>query len=164
MRPQDALDCLIRPGLRLMGEPFDRDEAAFLLLVIGFYESGFRARYQVDGPARGFWQFEQIGLLQALKPYDVRRVLRQLILPEQPERLWPILPALDLGAVVLARGLLWSHPEPLPSIHASSQDLHRYYRETWRPGKAPVGRFDYAVTIARAVVEYETERTGLADI
>ena len=163
MRPQDALDCLVRPGLRLMGEPFDTPAAAFVLLVIGLYESGFRRRYQLDGPARGFWQFEPVAVVEAVRHEPVRRTLRGLVLPDEPARLWAVLPALDLGAVVLARGLLWSHPEPLPSMDASTQDLHRYYCEAWRPGKAPYGRF--VGSVASAIIAlHDSGDPDLADV
>ena len=61
MKISDVLQVAIYPGLALLPKQMSSPAAIAMLLTIGLQESKFIYRRQVGGPARGFYQFEQMG-------------------------------------------------------------------------------------------------------
>jgi|SRR5690554_6265003 len=129
----------IAPALELLPADMTSPEAEVMLLAIGLQESRFKARRQIRGPARGFWQFERgggvLGVLRhratsrhALHICDARGV--------QPvaDQVYQRLERDDILSAAFARLLLWSDPHRLPAVGgvAAAWDL---YIRTWRPGQ-----------------------------
>ena len=115
-------------------------EATQLLLTIGWQESRFEHRFQVGGPARGFWQFEQGGIRgvwnhETSKEY-LQEALKALKYPADvnPELCYSAVAHNDTLAAVYARLLLWTSPKRLPRLTAP-MDAWWYYKDLWRPGK-----------------------------
>jgi hypothetical protein len=121
-------------------------EAEVLLLAIAMQESGLRHRVQVQGPARGYWQFEKLGglagVMQHVRTSQMARAsVEALDLDFDIHQLWDALPLSELLQTVLARLLLWSDSRPLPKI-GDKDGAWEYYLRNWRPGKPHRGRWD----------------------
>lgn len=109
-----------------------------IMLAIGYQESGFRHTRQINGPARGYWQFEANGVL-GVRGHRATSSLYQRVL--ESRGIDPSLESLAVCealaedhplAAALARLLLWTHPDPIPP---SGEKAWRYYEWLWRPGK-----------------------------
>lgn len=115
----------------------DSPPAKAMMLAIGLQESGFVARRQMmSGPARGFWEFEESGVTAVLG-HPVTKPIITPILPSLVVAPWSILEAItyhDVLACILARLLLWTHPDRLPR-QGESGIAWRQYLSLWRPGK-----------------------------
>ena len=128
--------------------------AVRLLLAIGWQESRFQHRAQIGGPAKGFWQFEQMGGVRGVLVHEqtrtaVRDALRALSYRHEvtPWECYTALQHNDVLAAVFARLLLWTDPAPLPEDeHAAWQ----VYLRTWRPGKPHEATWHQAWTVAHA--------------
>jgi hypothetical protein len=118
------------------------DEATAMLLAIGLQESKFRYRQQVNGPARGFWQFERGGGIAGVLRHEVtaphiRRVLRAQCyagMSDAPSACHQLVTDNDVIAAVFARLLLWTVPGRLPTRHEPEKGWQQYIAG-WRPGK-----------------------------
>lgn len=135
---QDVRDNLLVPALgkRLEG-------AAWMLLTVGGTESGFARNLQVGGPARGWWQFELAGVVGVLKhPRSKDWLLDTLPVGVGAEEVWGRLAWDGPLAARVARGLLWTHPRPLPK-EGDVEEAWRQYLELWRPGKPNRERFEW---------------------
>lgn len=114
--------------------------ATALLLAIGLQESGLRARRQVRGPARGFWQFERAGVLGVMDHDRTNFVIGQVLNTLQYQHTLDVglvhdaLEHNDVLAFCFARCLLWSSPRALP-LSTGLQPAWDLYLDTWRPGK-----------------------------
>lgn len=133
-------------------------EAHALLLAIGLQESRFEHRRQIGGPARGFWQFEEIG---------VRGVLSHHASVQHAKWLWQALgyrpTDISVGSVyaaiehndMLAAGFarlaLWRVPGQLPRIGEQDRAWGAYI-EAWGPGKPKPATWASHYTKAVAVV------------
>jgi hypothetical protein len=135
MTPDRLRRLVIRPTLQWLGPPYDSPEAATLLTAIALQESGLQHRRQRPrGPARSFWQIEGPTAEAVLRNWPLAQdAFTELRLQNGAVRDW--LEWNDIGACVIARGILWLEPTPLPLLG----DVHgawRYYNERcWRPGK-----------------------------
>lgn len=117
------------------------EEATAMLLAIGWQESRFEHRTQVGGPARGYWQFEQMGGVNGVLGHERTRhhAVEALAALHYPATVtpWAVYNAIadnDVLACVFARLLLWSMPYRLPK--ADEPDVAwAQYRHAWRPGK-----------------------------
>lgn len=117
-------------------------EASRQLLAIGFQESKFNHRVQINGPARGFWQFEKAGGVRGVLSHPATKSIAKHVLKElkydysSPEFLealvYEALEHNDVLAAVFARLLMWTHEDPLPK---TQEEGWKQYIETWRPGK-----------------------------
>ena len=146
-----VLTGVIEPALSLLPSSMATDEAKVMLLAIGRQESGFDARKQVHGPARGLWQFERNGVLGVM--HGSATSSGAYALCSRLDVLWgssSILSALsenDELACGFARLLLWSDPRPLPEVgnKLAAWDL---YERCWRPGKPDYTRWGEAYSEA----------------
>lgn len=117
--------------------------ATAMLLAVGCQESGFKYRRQHhNGPARGFWQFEEGGVRSVLSHHRsaeaIARALHTLCYGGvQAALVEPIHAALehnDILAACFARCLLWTDLRPLPGPNDHELGW-QIYLDTWRPGR-----------------------------
>lgn len=143
----------INPALDLLPAKMRTDEARCLLLAVGRQESGFRAREQDGGPARGLWQFERNGVLGVMHNTASAEYLHRLIQDcDVRYGSTPIMDALetdDILAAGIARLLLWTDPWPLPRIGDEEAAWELYAVHLWRPGKPDRQRWHDSYTQAK---------------
>lgn len=149
MQPQ--LTTAIYPAFEILPLRMDSTEAAVMMLAIGLQESRFEHRVQLigrsrhwwqslNGPARGWWQFEKaggvVGVLRhhASREYasDICELLRY---PASAGVVHRAIAHNDVLAASFARLLLWTDPEPLPTYADGADAAWEYYLRNWRPGK-----------------------------
>jgi len=137
---QDVLERMIEPAFKLLDPKMTSDEARVELMTIGRQESGFKHRRQMNnGPAMGFWQFEEGGAVKgvmthpATQPYAAI-VCNNLGVPFKKHDVWLALEHNDVLAAAFARLNLWWVPDPLPDTKDADAGWALYI-EAWRPGK-----------------------------
>lgn len=114
-------------------------QATAMLMAIGWQESRFTHRRQINGPARGYWQFERDGGVRAVLEHPSSQVAAVGVLdvlgyPPQPGAIYEALEHHDVLAACWARLLLWTSPRLLPDAERHV-DGWLIYLATWRPGK-----------------------------
>jgi len=142
--PDVLLTTAIIPALHILPERMDSTPARALLLAIGLQESGLRHRAQVGGPARGFYQFEPIGVAGVQQHHatqDLAAGLNQTFLYSFNE-VYRAIEHNDVLASAYARLLLWSLPDALPGGRMDSDYGWSLYIKAWRPGKPHRDRWD----------------------
>ena len=152
---KEALNKVIIPGLKLLPEKMDTPEARVMMLAIGMQESRFIHRKQINGPARGFFQFEEGGGVRGvLKHPSTKRIIQDVIfkLGIPAEECYNCLSEDDDLAAAFARLLLYTDPKPLPSLTSDPGESWHLYERTWRPGKPHRETWDSFLTHAREVV------------
>jgi hypothetical protein len=156
MNLTDALNIVIKPGLALLPEKMNTPEAVAMLLTIGKQESRFEYRKQINGPARGFYQFENGGGVKGVMKHPATKHIISGVISKlgiRGEDCYDCLTTDDALATVFARLLLYTHPKPLPSLESDPEESWKYYIDTWRPGKPhretwDQFRIDAALTVA----------------
>ena len=152
---KEALNKIIIPGLKLLPSKFDTPEARAMMLAIGMQESRFLHRKQIGGPARGFFQFEEGGGVRGvLKHPSTKRIIQDVIftLGIPAEECYSCLAEDDELAAVFCRLLLYTDPQPLPSLTCDSGEAWDYYLRNWRPGKPHRETWDAFLMHAREAV------------
>lgn len=140
MLATDALEKIVEPTYAcLLPGRFDSPEATVMLLAIALQESGLTTRTQRDGPARGYWQFEQGGGVKGVLNHPMTRLTARSVclhraVGASESDVYRAIGHDDMLACAFARLLLWSDPAPLPGI-GQSDNAWRYYERNWRPGK-----------------------------
>lgn len=130
----EIYDNAISPALRELPPRMTSLEALVMLFAIGLQESGFTARRQYgNGPARGFWQFEEGGGVHGVLTHPASRDLALVAVGERADP-WAALETDDVLAATFARLLLWTDAKPLPKTD-NPWGAWDYYLRTWRPGK-----------------------------
>jgi hypothetical protein len=128
-------------GYAVLPPAMESPRATALVLAIGLQESRFLNRRQLDdGPARGFWQFEQNGVRGIVKHPSSRAPLAAALRALRYERLLNKVVATQLAlehndtlAFVFARLALWTLAGSLPGRgHADA--AWRQYIAAWNPG------------------------------
>lgn len=158
MTPGTFLALALRPACALLGPRFVDPRAEVLLLAICLQESGLQYRRQLHGPARGFAQFELIGVEDVLTR-ATSAAAAQALLAELAYPLWSPAPVVhaaiehnDLLACGIARLALFNLPQPLPTVGAAEAGWAQYLA-VWRPGKprptAWAGHYARAVETVR---------------
>lgn len=127
------------PATRALLPPeMGSDDALALLVAIGWQESRWSARRQMEGPARGFLQFERAGLDAVLRHQATRRPATSLAYalgyPADVAALWDAIADNDVLGLGLGRLLLWSLPERLPGPSEPDRGWAQY-RAAWQPGR-----------------------------
>lgn len=137
------LDLVIRPTLGLLlPERMRTPMAEVMLLAIALQETNLEHRFQVRGPARGWWQFERGGgfagvLEHRASEEHASRIVDALVVDHGKiaTDLWGVLPYNDALACAFARLLLWTIPRPLPAGKVDEDEAWRQYLDAWRPGR-----------------------------
>lgn len=130
----------IVPAMALLPARMDSARARVQLLAIALQESELIYRRQMgNGPARGFWQFEQGGGVRGCVNHPASAsYLRQLCVTRgvafDARAIWNAIEHDDVLAAGLARLLLWTDPRPLPAL-GDAQAAWECYAWNWRPGK-----------------------------
>jgi hypothetical protein len=128
----------IGAGLALLPVSMGSVPARVQLVANGLQESGFGARVQDGGPARGWWQFERSGTYAVLTNPDTADLARVIcdareVTPTTTD-VYEMLSRDDVLAAGFARLLLWADHLQLPALG----DMHSAwdcYLRTWRPGE-----------------------------
>ena len=155
MDHKEALNKVIVPGLKLLPGKMDTPEARVMLLAIGMQESRFLHRKQINGPARGFFQFEEGGGVRGvLKHPSTKRIIQDVIfkLGIAADECYNCLSEDDDLAAAFARLLLYTDPKPLPSLTSDPGESWDYYMRTWRAGRPHRETWDAFLTHAREAV------------
>jgi len=128
----------ISTALGELPERMDSYSARLLIIAAGFQESDFIHRRQINGPARGFFQFELSGCTGVLTHHTTQDVARGLMLSARyeasPVVAYGAVEHNDVLAAAFARLCFWRLPEPLPD-RDDIDGLWHYYRMAWAPGK-----------------------------
>lgn len=132
--------CAVAPAFELLPEAMGTNNAAVMILAIGYMETAYTARRQYgNGPARGFWQmepgatagfrgvFNHSGTFMHARTLAASRGYHNWSLGAMFERLEHD----DIFAAGMARLLLWTDPYRLPT---NAVDGFAAYIRTWRPG------------------------------
>lgn len=117
------------------------DEADAMLLAIALQESSCAHRKQVNGPAKGFWQFEAGGGVRGVLTHPRSRSHAKAALVAlcykptlTAKEIHAALEHNDVLACVWARLLLWTLPQGLPQADDADTGW-QLYLAAWRPGK-----------------------------
>lgn len=138
MNAHDILRLAIRPALSILPGRMDSTAAEALVLAAALQESEGKHRRQFgSGPARGFWQFEPIGVRGVLEHHTTSDLARGLCLTLSVpvECAYDAIEYNDVLAAGFARLALWRLPVSLPQSGADWAEAWRQYLEAWRPGK-----------------------------
>lgn len=136
-----VIEEILDPALVLLPMNMDADRARLMLLTIGQQESRFKYRRQVgNGPARGFWQFEQGGSVKGVMTHPAttghaHRICAERDIPWERPAVWAALERDDILACCFARLNLWWAPGPLPDVGDYDGAWKLYADVTWKPGK-----------------------------
>jgi hypothetical protein len=120
-----------------------RAAARLFLLASALQETGLQHRAQVvagrptaAGPARGWWQFEEptVGLLlqHSVSAPRLRQLCGAAWVRPEPDDIWRAIEGHDLLAVGVARLLLLTDPQPVPTTEIEGWTC--YAERLWRPG------------------------------
>lgn len=137
-----ALRFIVPCAYSVLPKTMQSPKATAMLLAIGLQESKFQDRRQQHGPARGFWQFEQLGGIVGVMTHAKTRGPLATALTElryakaigQSDLLHDIVEHNDIVACVFARLLLWTVPDALPTRDQPGIGWAQYLNG-WRPGK-----------------------------
>jgi hypothetical protein len=138
VHPERFLSLALTPALTLLPPRMDSVEARALVVAICLQESKLRHRRQIKGPARGYAQFEEMGVHGVLVHPSSARYAREACAALDVRAVAPVVHAAlefsDVLTCLFARLLLWTDPRPLPHADEPDRGWDLYYR-CWRPGK-----------------------------
>lgn len=151
---------IVTPALRMLPPAMNTPPARAQLLAIGLQESRFLHRRQINGPARGFWQFEWNGCKAVLSHDGVapsaRAVCAALDVRHEPGQVYAAIEHHDVLAAAFARLLLRASPKPLAPRDEPEKGWALYI-DAWRPGKPHRQTWDAFYDLAwEAVVQVLT--------
>ena len=132
--PKDAVNESYKLLPLKMDSPFARVNQA----AIGQQESGYLVRRQYgNGPARGYWQFEEGGGVKGVMEHKATSELARSVchargVPFVRRAVWEALETDDVLAAAFCRLLMWTDSGKLPTTEADGWAM---YERTWRPGK-----------------------------
>ena len=137
MNTTTANETILTPALALLPAKMGSKLARVMMLAIGLQESHFQYRRQINGPARGFWQFESGGGVKGVMTHPSSINLAQAVckargVPFERQAVYDALENDDLLAACFARLLLWTDPKAMPD---NADDGWSLYTRVWRPGK-----------------------------
>ena len=146
MTPKDLQRVAIEPALTLL--PAKMTGGFRLLLAIALQESGITHRRQTPtGAARGFWQFEPIGIAGVESHPATAQYATEvrIALSVKRDEVYEAIQYNDVLAAAYARLLLWRHPSALP---LDEEGAWRYYLDLWAPGQPHRHRWSKAWSAA----------------
>jgi hypothetical protein len=167
MTPEEITDTAINPALARLPGQMDSPAARALLLATALQESRLEHRRQLgNGPARGFWQFEQgsrvsrggvwgVYLHPASAPL-LRELCARRHVACDPAEIWRAIEFDDILAAGVARLLIYTDPRPLPGLDDVDGAWELYAKRCWRPGKPHPQSWPACHAQARAYVEGRT--------
>ena len=123
-----------------MDSPFARINQA----AIGQQESGYLVRRQYsNGPARGYWQFEEGGGVKGVMEHKATTELARSVchargVPFVRRTVWEALETDDVLAAAFCRLLMWTDSGKLP---VGEPEGWAMYIRTWRPGKPHIDKW-----------------------
>lgn len=132
--PKDA----VNESYKLLPMKMDSHFARVNQAAIGQQESGYLVRRQYgNGPARGYWQFEEGGGVKGVMEHKstaelARSVCHARGVPFVRRTVWEALETDDVLAAAFCRLLMWTDSGKLPTNEADGWAM---YARTWRPGK-----------------------------
>lgn len=132
--PKDA----VNESYKLLPLKMDSHFARVNQAAIGQQESGYLVRRQYgNGPARGYWQFEEGGGVKGVMEHKssaeiARSVCHARGVPFVRRTVWEALETDDVLAAAFCRLLMWTDSGKLPT---NESDGWAMYARTWRPGK-----------------------------
>lgn len=177
MNAKDFLKYTIKPAQIHLPVKMRTPAARAMLIAIAIQESRIEHRTQLigssrrwwqslNGPARGFWQFEAAGVAgvmsHATSASHVKVILGRLHFPEDVTIVHRTLAFNDTLATCFARLLLWTVPERLPRLEEAEEAWQQYLR-AWRPGKPHPETWDAAYRTAWMTVLADLECHGDTD-
>ncbi len=133
-----SLDSDIRAGLALLPPQMGTLPAGVLLHAINLQENPKRLEQQVNGPARGDYQFEKGGGVRGVMTHGSVKAHTQAVCKArgvafEAEAIYQAIGRDPVLAAALARLLLWTDPKALPGVH-DEQGAWDLYLRVWRPG------------------------------
>ena len=149
MTPNTWCITALIPALNLLPTKLDTPAARALLIAIGLQESRLKHRKQVNGPARGYLQFETGGVAGVLNHHAIRDMAQEfcddLDYPverdangkadwECVKHIQSALEHNDVLAAGLGRLNLFWLPQPLPMATQAWEGWNQYIA-AWNPGK-----------------------------
>ena len=132
--PKDA----VNESYKLLPLKMDSPYARINQAAIGQQESGYLVRRQYgNGPARGYWQFEEGGGVKGVMEHKstselARSVCHARGVPFVRRTVWEALETDDVLAAAFCRLLMWTDSGKLPTTEADGWAM---YARTWRPGR-----------------------------
>jgi hypothetical protein len=155
--PQAFIQNALTPALGLLPPSMDSKPARAMVLAICLQESRLKHRKQINGPARGYPQFELGGGITgvlthpASKPH-IQTVLNALDYDMNAGDCYTAIAHNDILAAAFARLLLYTLPELLP-VRSDPDGGWRQYIKAWRPGKPHRESWDTLYAQAWATLE-----------
>lgn len=139
MQPAFFIKHGLEPALGLLPASMDSPAARAMVLAICFQESRLLYRKQINGPAKGYAQFEQGGGVKGVLTHPAtvghaRVVCAALDYIPEASAVYTGIEHNDILAAAFARLLLYSLPEPLPE-KGDPDEGWKQYISAWRPGK-----------------------------
>ena len=137
--PKDA----VNESYKLLPMKMDSHFARVNQAAIGQQESGYLVRRQYgNGPARGYWQFEEGGGVKGVMEHKstaelARSVCHARGVPFVRRAVWEALETDDVLAAAFCRLLMWTDSGKLP---VSEPEGWSMYIRTWRPGKPHIDK------------------------
>lgn len=134
--------------------------ATVLLLATSGQEANWQYQKQINGPARGLWQFEKAGGVYGVMTHpstkDIAKdICQQLGVEFQRDAIYNALcddKVSDILDASFARLLYFANANPLPPV-GDPAAAWRYYIETWRPGRPRQEHWPRCYSTAMARVE-----------
>ena len=139
MRVDFFVDTALLPALRLLPLEMGSPAGMAMVVAICLQESRLTQRRQINGPARGYAQFERGGGVWGVVTHPLTRarlahVCGQLDISPDSAKVYEAIEFNDILACALARLLLWTLPQGLPNADQPEEGW-RQYLAAWRPGK-----------------------------
>ena len=138
--PKDA----VNESYKLLPMKMDSHFARVNQAAIGQQESGYLVRRQYgNGPARGYWQFEEGGGVKGVMEHKstaelARSVCHARGVPFVRRTVWEALETDDVLAAAFCRLLMWTDSGKLPFGEPEGWAM---YIRTWRPGKPHIDKW-----------------------
>jgi hypothetical protein len=138
MTPSLFIQNALNPALLMLPQSMDTKPARAMVIAICLQESRLKHRKQINGPARGYAQFELgggvTGVLNhpASKPH-IQKVLQTMDYDPNAGECYTAIAHNDILAAAFARLLLYTLPQLLP-VRTDPEGGWEQYIDAWRPG------------------------------
>ena len=143
---------VLSAAMAFLPHNMDSTQARVMLVAIGLQESELCYHIQCHGPAKGLWQFEQVGVQGVFddsRTHDLAvAVCLAMGVDANAAAVYARLPQDDVLAAVFARLTLWIDMQPLPAL-GDVNGAWQCYLRNWRPGKPRVS--DWPLNYSKAL-------------